>query len=101
MDGIQLLTMTAACVYMAIGAVVGFIAGLIIVPAFCIGHPLVLIWWERHRAMIEVRKNTREASKILATRMREINLTATKDILMRHKEEDFAAGLLNDKEAAK
>jgi hypothetical protein len=80
-DGTQLLTMFAICFYMAIGAIVGFVAALFIVPGYCILHPLVLAWWERYRMIVEVRQTTRLATKILADKIKDVDLQATKEVL--------------------
>jgi len=83
-DGTQLLTFFAAGAYMAIGAVVGFIAGLILIPPYCITHPLVLALWERHRRAVEMRKRGREMTKIIVDKMKETDLQATKEIFREH-----------------
>lgn len=92
-NGVQLLTFMAACAYMGIGAIVGFVAAMFIVPSICVVHPLVLMLWDKRRMAADARKTTRAATKILVEKMHEIDLQATKEVLMRHKEEDIAAGI--------
>lgn len=87
-DGTRLLTMFAICFYMGVGAIVGFIVGLILIPGYCILHPAVLAGWERYRLSVETRKRVNEATKILVDKIRGAELEATKEI--------FKEFLLND-----
>ncbi len=89
-DGIQLLTVFAACAYMGIGAIIGFIAALFIVSSYCIGHPIVLAWWARYRGEVEYRKGENELMNILKKKLQEARFDATREVLKKHFEEDIA-----------
>ncbi len=87
-DGTQLLTVFAMCFYIGIGIVIGFIAGLILIPSFCVVHPLVKSLWEHHRTITDIRKREGEALKVLVDKMREARFDATKEVLKEHLREE-------------
>jgi gas vesicle protein len=83
-DGAQLLSLFVICFYIGVGVVVGFIAGLILIPSYCVLHPFVKSLWEQHRVMVEARKGINESMKIIKKKMRETQLDAMKEVLKRH-----------------